>query len=123
MPAERLRSARIALLKATHWPLVALILAYEHRRQQHESRERTRSPSAAVRGPNAPSTLRRSISVRQTQRSTAGRSALNSLVQEARAGDSTVGTSSETAELEAVVSRLKAQLDDISALLARAKTN
>jgi hypothetical protein len=34
MSAEKLRTIRIVLLKSTHWPFVALILAWEKGRQQ-----------------------------------------------------------------------------------------
>ena len=119
VPAESLRSVRIALLRATHWPFVALILAYEYWRLHLESR-RGLASHAAVRGPKSPPLLRRSLSVRQPQK------ALTPLVKEARPADSTMGKPAaaafETAELELAVSCLKAQLEDITALLASAKT-
>lgn len=122
--ADRLRSARIALLKATHWPFVALILAYEHWRLHADRSQGSRSSSAAVRGPKSPTMLRRSLSARQMQKpSMAARSALPSLAEEARPAHTTTvedfGAALETGELEVAVSHLKAQLEEVSALLAK----
>ena len=124
--ADRLRSVRIALLKATHWPFVTLILAYEHWRQRLANSHMARSTSAAVRGPNSPTVWRRSMSARQMQKpSIAARSALSPLVEEARPARRTMGkpvmAALETGELEVAVSSLKAQLEEISALLAKTK--
>lgn len=125
--ADRLRSVRIALLKVTHWPFVAMILAYEHWRLRVESSRSPRLSSAAVRGPKSPTVLRRSLSGRQTQKpSIAARSALTPLVEETRPADNSIatpeGAALETAELEIAVSHLRAQLEEVSALLAKKKT-
>lgn len=66
------------------------------------------------------------MSARQMQKpSIAARSALTSLAEEARPADSTMGKPVEaalkTGDLEVAVSNLKAQLEEISALLAKSK--
>ena len=64
-----LRACRIALLKATHWPLVALILAYESgrravdRRGQADASLTTASPGTVSRS----SLMRRPLSSRSVQ--------------------------------------------------------
>lgn len=70
---------------------------------------------------------RRSLSARQMQKPhIAARSAVSSLVKEARPAHSAMGEPAraafETEALEVAVSHLKAQLEDISALLAKARS-
>lgn len=58
LPAEKLRAVRIFLLKATHFPFVALILGWES--WQLYWSERAKSSSGLVnRGLNTPTSLRR----------------------------------------------------------------
>ena len=61
VPAELMRSLRIGLLKATHWPFVALILGYENGRQYLNQRRHTSSSSRSLRGPNPARSHRRSV--------------------------------------------------------------
>ncbi|EMC91951.1 hypothetical protein BAUCODRAFT_152304 [Baudoinia panamericana UAMH 10762] len=53
--AERLRSARIVLLKATHWPFVALIMIWEKGQRLYWQRDAKHFPSAhaLAKGPTA----------------------------------------------------------------------
>lgn len=64
-----LRACRIALLKVTHWPLVALILAYENGRRAVDRRGQADSSlTAASAGTVSRSTLmRRPLSSRSVQ--------------------------------------------------------
>ena len=64
-----LRACRIALLKATHWPLVALILAYENGRRAVDRRGQADSSlSTASAGTVSRSSLmRRPLSSRSVQ--------------------------------------------------------
>nr|OQO30480.1 hypothetical protein B0A51_01709 [Rachicladosporium sp. CCFEE 5018] len=59
VPADSLRAYRIVLLKATHWPFVGLILAFESGRQFLHDRQRAKTPFAALTQKSAPTTLLR----------------------------------------------------------------
>ena len=48
LPSERVRSARIVLLKATHAPFIAAIWAYEH------FAGRTKAGAVSINGPETP---------------------------------------------------------------------
>ncbi|KAK5716040.1 hypothetical protein LTR15_009865 [Elasticomyces elasticus] len=63
MSAEKLRTARIALLKATHWPFVGLILAWERSRKYwYQGQKAQPSFGLSRRGPHATRTVRRDLS-------------------------------------------------------------
>jgi len=124
LPAERLRVARVFLLKATHFPVVALILGWEtwrlHWSDRHEAKSSSRLASrksiasASLRRPLTPLPLL-SAGARQTQ-----------LVGQTRMTRSPVGTptlhpslSRETlVALETAVENLRTQLDTISLFVA-----
>ena len=65
---DSLRACRIALLKATHWPLVALILAYESGRRAVDRRRGAGQPLTASMpaGPRS-ALMRRPLSTRSVQ--------------------------------------------------------
>lgn len=65
---DSLRACRIALLKATHWPLVALILAYESGRRAVDRRRGAGQPLTASTSARPRSALmRRPLSTRSVQ--------------------------------------------------------
>ena len=120
MSGETLRSIRIILLKATHWPFVALILGYESWRLHVERRGKKDSSLLYVRGPNSPNTPRRPL----WKLATDSRHAR--LVGEARPAPtsfaSPVMAPLETIDsLEAAVDNLKAQIETISTMIAKGK--
>ena len=122
LPPETLRSARIVLLKATHWPPVALILGYESWRLYLERRHNAHSPSPHGRGPNSPSSLHRPFSGRWVQQkaSLATGARTTQLAGEARAARTPVPAPQETRKkLEAAVANLKAQIETISSMIEK----
>lgn len=123
LSAERLRSLKIGFLKATHWPFVALILGYERWRLQLDGTGKDRSSRASIRGPLSPTTLRRPRQIQRPLLAVHSRS--SPLADQARAGRSSTTTplkaALETAELESVVSHLKAQLEELTTLITRQK--
>lgn len=127
LPAERLRIARIVLLKATHFPVVALILGWETWRLHWNDRRRATSSSRlSSRRPTASASLRRpltplpllSAGARQTR-----------LAEQTRTARSSVGkptldpsVSHETlVALETAVGNLQTQLETISSFIASGK--
>jgi len=56
LPSERMRSARIVLLKATHLPFIAAIFAYEH---IADARKRDSSVTSLNGGPQTPLSSRK----------------------------------------------------------------
>ena len=121
LSAETLRTVRIFLLKATHWPFVAVILGWEKWRQYWSGRPRVRAtfgPATRVR--NAPALLRRS----PTLPLTAGTKWLP-LAEQTRTvrlpvtmSSHDTAAESETLEtLESAVDALKTQLEKITTLL------
>lgn len=118
MSAETLRSFRIILLKATHWPFVALILGYEQWRLYLNSHHH---PGSSLRGPNTPGSHRRSA---------AGRPALSrrltsQLATETRSARKRWSRSRPSASIEtdddlrAAVAALQTQVETLSAMLAK----
>lgn len=62
-PPQQLRKARIVMLKATHWPFVLAILAYEHGRLWVDDRRRAGSSRVSDRlSQYSPTALRRPLS-------------------------------------------------------------
>lgn len=61
LSTQRLRSTRIVLLKATHWPLVAMILLYERALMLLDDRRKA-GPFGGLRSLNSPTSLRRPLS-------------------------------------------------------------
>ena len=124
LPGETLRSIRIILLKATHWPFVALILGYESWRLQLERRRKNSSSLLYVRAPNSPNTLRRPL---WKQKPTLATDSRHRLVGEARPASTAFATPVEAPmktidSLEAAVDSLKAQIETISAIIAKEQT-
>ena len=124
LPPEQLRSARIVLLKATHWPFVLLILAYERGRLWLADRRRTGSSSVSNRlSHNSAASLRRPL----TRRTLSGVAPL--LDDQPRSGRSsaevpaTAPTAApETIEgLGAAVANLRTQVEVLTDLLSQHK--
>ncbi|KAK3072848.1 hypothetical protein LTR53_006080 [Teratosphaeriaceae sp. CCFEE 6253] len=128
MSAEELRSTRIALLKASHWPFVGLILAWESARLYWHHR-RNASPSLGMsrRAANAIRVARRPLSGRTLQQPSLAIGDLEPpLDEQARADGSPSAVpakqdraASETVEaLEKAVHDLRAQVEALASLLA-----
>ena len=122
LSGETLRSIRIILLKATHWPFVALILGYESGRLYLERRRKNNSSLLYVQGPNSPKTLRRPLWKQKPMLATDNRHAR--LAGEARPALTSFATPAlapvETRDsLEAAVNNLKTQIETISAIIAK----
>ncbi|KAK6422574.1 hypothetical protein LTR81_004734 [Elasticomyces elasticus] len=125
MSAEKLRTARIALLKATHWPFVGLILAWEtSRKYWYQGQKAQPSFGLSRRGPHATRTVRRDLSgVKQPLLATA--SSEPPLVEQARVDRSCSDTTakqpmaaSETVHaLEMAVQDLRTQVATLALLL------
>lgn len=124
LPPEQLRSARIVLLKATHWPFVLLILAYERGRLWLADRRRAGSSSVSNRlSHNSAASLRRPL----TRRTLSGVAPL--LDDQPRSGRSsaevpaTAPTAApETIEgLGAAVANLRTQVEVLTDLLSQHK--
>ncbi|KAK5731469.1 hypothetical protein LTR17_011357 [Elasticomyces elasticus] len=125
MSAEKLRTARIALLKATHWPFVGLILAWERSRKYwYQGQKAQPSFGLSRRGPHATRSVRRDLSgVKQPSLATA--SPEPPLVEQARVDRSFSDTTakqpmaaSETVHaLEMAVQGLRTQVATLATLL------
>ncbi|KAK4900599.1 hypothetical protein LTR27_002315 [Elasticomyces elasticus] len=125
MSAEKLRTARIALLKATHWPFVGLILAWERSRKYwYQGQKAQPSFGLSRRGPHATRSVRRDLSgVKQPLLATA--SPQPPLVEQARVDRSCSDTTakqpmaaSETVHaLEMAVQDLRTQVATLASLL------
>ncbi|GIZ41595.1 hypothetical protein CKM354_000489400 [Cercospora kikuchii] len=120
---QRLRAARIVLLKATHWPLVAMILLYERALTLLEDRRKTGS-SGVQRSQNSPTSLRRPL-----YRKAPSMSRTSLLEEQPRTARSPAGLSahgftaaSDSAErLNSVVADLHAQVQVLTELLVKEK--
>lgn len=64
---DDLRACRITLLKVTHWPLVALILAYENCRRLFQHQKETGIIIGSTKPGLTPSLMRRQTSSRSTE--------------------------------------------------------
>lgn len=134
LTAERLRKVRILLLKITHAPFVALILAYEGGRQFLADQRRAKSSSTRSPGRGDPATsssllLRRAVSSRSVHPSLAtGSDRQASLATQARTGRSSapgktrsdsVAAHETTEALQRLMGEMKLQLHAVEALLER----
>lgn len=122
LDAETLRPLRIVLLKATHWPFVAMILGYE-RWRLHLYQRRSRM-SHLVRGPNFPNGMRRplSLSGKQTYKPLlATNSQLADEAMTARAASTGMSSAAlDTKDgLEVALANLRAQIETISSIIAK----
>ncbi|KAK4981614.1 hypothetical protein LTR66_009846 [Elasticomyces elasticus] len=131
LPAERLRGARIVLLKVTHFPCVALIYAYENGRQYLMNRQQERgSWLPLMGGPESPQSQKRPFlgaSLRST-RPLAAANLVQPLDCETQAGrgvvkkpgaDETAAVSGSRDELWTAVKRLSSQVETLTAVLAQ----
>jgi len=128
MSAEQLRSTRIVLLKATHWPFVGVILAWEKARQSWtHGRDAKASLSLSRRAPNATRAVRRPLSGRPLQQPLLATAILEPpLGEQAHAESSSIDVPSkhalaapETVEaLKTAVHDLQDQVQALATLLA-----
>ncbi|KAK5121466.1 hypothetical protein LTR85_005299 [Meristemomyces frigidus] len=125
LPAERLRAVRIFLLKATHFPFVALILGWESWRLYWSERAKS-SSGLTHRGLHAPTTLRRpraqlpllAAGTRQMpldKQTRTPRSPSTKPSEDPAAGSETIEA------LEMAVDSLRTQLETITSLIAKEK--
>lgn len=122
-----LRACRIALLKVTHWPLVALILAYENGRRAVD-RRRDGEPSTAA-APRS-SLMRRPLSSRSVPTRLKIRISDSPPSGQSNAGQlSRNGHTSRTASslnrietLESLAASLRLQLETVESMIESEKT-
>ncbi|TKA76639.1 hypothetical protein B0A55_04934 [Friedmanniomyces simplex] len=132
MSAEKLRTTRIVLLKATHWPFVGLILAWE-RARLYWNQGRKAKPSFGLtrRGPYATRKARRDLSGMSFQQPLLATATLQPpLDEQARADRSCsdipskqpMAASETVGPLEMAVHDLRAQVEALASILATEKT-
>lgn len=134
LSAERLRTTRITLLKATHWPFVALILAFEHGRLYWNLGRRAKASfGMSRRGPNAPTALRRPRSGRSYPQpypqpmsrpsQSLGEQALADRSPERESVQHRAAASETIEALEAAVQSLRMQVETMSSMLEKARAD
>ncbi|WPH04616.1 Hypothetical protein R9X50_00750800 [Acrodontium crateriforme] len=119
VPAESLRKARIVILKATHWPFVALILGYERGQAYWQQHGRG---TTAQRGSNVSAALlRRPTPVGALQRPllAAGTRSLPGRVHVNPRRPSPVATCERRESLERAMAGLREQMDQLSTVMAQ----
>lgn len=123
--ADSMRTYRIALLKVTHWPLVALILGYESIRHFFLNREQKGSTHRKpVGSPPASFMLRRANSgILIPSTSVAAGTRRMPFARQARAARNGVVRKPPDVEttdtLEALAAGLRSQLDVVTSLIER----
>lgn len=125
-----LRACRIALLKVTHWPLVALILAYENGRRAVDRRGQADSSLTASAGAVSRSSLmRRPLSSRSVPRlkikisdSPPGGKALTGQQSHDRPRSRTASSQNRIDTLEALAESLRLQLHSVDSMIESEKT-
>ncbi|TKA62017.1 hypothetical protein B0A55_10288 [Friedmanniomyces simplex] len=132
MSAEKLRTTRIILLKATHWPFVGLILAWERARLYWNQGHKVK-PSFGLtrRGPYATRKACRDLSGMSFQQPLLATATLQPPLDEQARADRSCSdiptkqpmAASKTAEaLEMAVHDLRAQVEAIASILATEQT-
>jgi len=124
--AETLRSLRIVLLKATHWPFVALILGWESGRLYLNRRLNAKPSTSPLRGPNSAKSSRHSLAGALLK---PGLSKARSqpLDRETRTGRKPMSRPDPPAALDtdddlaAAVTALQTQLESIASMIAERK--
>ncbi|KAK0253832.1 hypothetical protein LTS09_011136 [Friedmanniomyces endolithicus] len=132
MSAEKLRTLRIVLLKATHWPFVGLILAWERARLYwNQGRKIRPSFGLSQRGPYATRKARRDLSGMSFQRPLLANAPLQPPLDEQAHADRSCSdiptkqltAAPETVEaLETAVHELRAQVKALASILASEKS-
>ncbi|KAK5165097.1 uncharacterized protein LTR77_009194 [Saxophila tyrrhenica] len=123
--AEILRSLRIVLLKGTHVPFVALILAYENGRLYLNQRRNANSSSRSLRGPNSPKGVHGSLAA--VRKPALSKRPSPPLEREARTGRKPMAQPDPPAALEteedlgAAVAALQMQLEHVALMIAKRK--
>ncbi|KAK0959568.1 hypothetical protein LTR91_020761 [Friedmanniomyces endolithicus] len=132
MSAEKLRTLRIVLLKATHWPFVGLILAWERARLYWNQGRKVRpSFGLSKRGPYATRKARRDLSGMSFQQPLLATAPLQPPLDEQAHADRSCSdiptkqltAAPETVEaLESAVHELRAQVKALASILASEKS-
>ena len=123
-----LRACRIALLKATHWPLVALILAYERGRRAVDRRRGAGQPLTASKSARPRSALmRRPLSTRSVQTRLNIKASVSPPSGQLHTGQAPYSEQQPRPQgrvqtLEALAANLKEQLQAIDSLIASEKS-
>ncbi|KAF2873454.1 hypothetical protein BDV95DRAFT_627374 [Massariosphaeria phaeospora] len=122
LPSERLRSARIVLLKATHLPFVGAIWAYE---QLSSSRKRN-AGAVSISGPSTPGTATRTLrsSIHPPRPMTAGLQSSSiegngSTPNRAHPAGSRTGHSEADPQLKTLVLKLTSQVEELTAVVSQ----
>ncbi|KAF1846615.1 uncharacterized protein K460DRAFT_127029 [Cucurbitaria berberidis CBS 394.84] len=120
VPSERLRSARIVLLKATHVPFVGAIWAYEQLAQAHDCQKDTmffsgpRTPVPRKKLPRLPiNSPRLLMADAQAAPNTPGRG------QHASWPHTTAGLTESDAQLKTLVLKLMTQVEELTAMVSQ----
>ncbi|KAF2816252.1 uncharacterized protein BDZ99DRAFT_484915 [Mytilinidion resinicola] len=128
LPAERLRSARIVLLKGTHFPFVAAIWAYEHGQDYWMSRAQAPSTSLSMGGPEtSPSKKRPPLkSSLNSPRPLAAATGVQASLDGHLGGSparyrphTATGTSDGDAQLRSLVIHLNSQVEQLTAMVGQ----
>ncbi|KAK0282041.1 hypothetical protein LTR35_007138 [Friedmanniomyces endolithicus] len=132
MSAEKLRTLRIVLLKATHWPFVGLILAWERARLYWNQGRKVRpSFGLSKRGPYATRKARRDLSGISFQQPLLATAPVQPPLDEQAHADRSCSdiptkqltAAPETVEaLESAVHELRAQVKALASILASEKS-
>lgn len=127
MSAETLRFIRIVLLKATHWPFVALILGYETGRLRLEQRREARSTTVFARRPGHLNLLRQPLSGKgMMQKRLLMTGTLKSQLDQVPRADRQTpkpAVIQTQPSLETAVADLKAHVEEILSIIAKDRAN
>lgn len=128
---DNLRACRIALLKATHWPLVALILLYESGRRAVDRRREAEQPLTASKAAVTRSSLmRRPLSSRSVPTRLMIRMSDNPPNEQARTAQGSQsaqragnpGSQDRIETLQTLAASLRSQLHTLESLIESEKT-
>lgn len=129
LPSERLRHARIVLLKLTHFPFVAAIWAYEHGSSYFAGRLKGRdSRVSSMGGPETSTGARRPYlrwtlnSPRPLAAATGVQASLDGIVPgrspTRNRHDTATGPSESEAQMRSLVVKLSSQVEQLTAMIA-----
>lgn len=117
LPSERLRSARIVMLKATHLPLVFLIWAFE---RLSEARSRN-AKVTSFSGPQSPALTRRAprLPVNSPRLLMASKPNTLGRVQHSSRPHTQTGFVESDAQLKTLVAKLSTQVEELTAMVSQ----
>lgn len=119
MAPQKVRRARIVLLRATHWPFVLAILGYEHSRRVWADHRKSGSSGVSRGLSHSPTSLRRRKALSSTrpprldQEPPSGRSTAVPPADDPTAAPETIEG------LGTAVANLQAQVEQLTAMLAK----